>query len=141
VAAVDFLPTLCKLAGVSVPASMQLDGDDSSDVLLGKSRSRTRPLMWEWRFRIAGEVFHQSPILAIREGNWKLLINPDRSRVELYDIPHDPTQLSNLAEQKPDLVDRLAKQVLAWQQTLPAGPTDAAAGNNTYPTPGQQRDR
>jgi arylsulfatase A-like enzyme len=137
VAGVDFLPTICKLAGVPLPAGLKSDGEDMSDVLLGKSRPRTMPLMWEWRFNIAGEPFHRSPMLAIREGDWKLLLNPDRSRVELYDIPRDPTQLNNLAEKHPDIVERLAKQVLDWQATLPQGPIEPSAGKMDYPWPGK----
>lgn len=92
--------------------------------------------MWERRFRVFGEPFHRSPSLAIREGDWKLLVNPDRSRVELYDIPRDPTQLNNLADRRKEVVDRLAERVFAWQKTLPAGPVEAAAGKSNYPWPG-----
>jgi len=135
-AGVDWLPTICKLAGVSLPATHKPDGEDMSDVLLGKSRPRVNPLMWEWRFNIAGEPFHKSPQLAIREGSWKLLMNPDRSRVELYDLPRDPTQLNNVAEHHPELVERLATQVLAWQKELPPGPVEPSAGKSDYPWPG-----
>jgi arylsulfatase A-like enzyme len=92
--------------------------------------------MWEWRFRVFGEPFHRSPILAIREGDWKLLLNPDRSRVELYDLPRDPTQLNNLAEKHPDAVAALTRKVLDWQATLPKGPLDPTAGKDDYPWPG-----
>jgi N-acetylgalactosamine-6-sulfatase len=136
VAAVDFLPTFCQLAGVTPPADHALDGEDVSDILLGASRPRRTALMWEWRFRIMGEPFHKSPMLAIREGDWKLLLNPDRSRVELYDIPRDPTQLNNVAEHHADVVERLAAQVLAWQQTLPEGPVEPSAGKAGYAWPG-----
>jgi arylsulfatase A-like enzyme len=136
VAGVDWLPTVCKLAGIQVPAGHRLDGEDMSDIVLGKPRPRKTPLMWEWRFHVFGEPFHRSPILAIREGDWKLLMNPDRSRVELYDLPRDPTQLSNVAEQHLDRVAALAKMVLDWQATLPKGPLDATAGRDDYPWPG-----
>jgi len=138
VAGVDWLPTVCQLAGVPVPASHKLDGENMSDVFLGQQRPRSTPLLWEWRFRIAGEPFHHSPQLAIRHGDWKLLLNPDRSRVELYDIKHDLTQLNNVAEQHPDIVAQLSEQVLAWQKTLPAGPLDPGAGQMNLPQPGQK---
>jgi N-acetylgalactosamine-6-sulfatase len=137
VAAVDLLPTVLKLAGAEAPVGHALDGEDVGDVLLGQSRPRTKPLMWNWRFRIAGEPFHHSPMLAIREGDFKLYQNPDGSRVELYDLPRDPTQLANVAEKHPDVVERLSKQVLAWHETLPAGPTDPAAGQINAPWPGK----
>lgn len=139
VAGVDWLPTVCKLAGVAVPPSHQLDGEDQSDVFQGRARPRKTPLLWEWRFNIFGEPFHRSPILAIREGDWKLLLNPDRSRVELYDLPRDPTQMNNLAAARLDTVESLAKQALAWQATLPVGPLDSGAGKNDYPWPGRKK--
>jgi arylsulfatase A-like enzyme len=135
VAGVDWLPTVCKLAGITIPVSHKLDGEDVSAIILGKSRPRHTPLMWEWRFRIAGEPFHHSPMLAIREGDWKLLMNPDRSRVELYDVKKDLTQLSNVADRQPDVVERLTEKVLAWQKELPPGPTDREAGLVSYAWP------
>ena len=139
VSAVDFLPTLCRLMGATVPARHDLDGEDMTDVLTGASRARAGPLMWEWRFEVFGEPFHRSPILAIRQGNRKLLMNPDRSRVELYDIPRDATELNNLADREPATVERLAERVLAWQKTLPTGPVEPAAGRCDDPWPAAGR--
>lgn len=135
-AGVDWLPTICKIAGVQLPADHIPDGEDVSDVLLGTSRPRTRPLMWEWRFNIAGEPFHHSPELAIRDGDWKLLMNPDGNRVELYDVTQDLTQLNNVAEHHPDVVEKLAAQVTAWARTLPEGPHDPTAGTMHAGMPG-----
>jgi len=140
-AAVDWLPTVCGLTGIPLPAAHALDGEDLSDVLLGPARPRRRPLFWEWRFAISGEPFHHSPQLAIRDGAWKLLMNPDRSRVELFDVVRDPMQLANVADEHPDVVARLADQLLAWSTALPEGPRDPAAGRNAYPWPGSTRSR
>ena len=138
VAGVDWLPTVCKLAGVEPSPMHKLDGEEMSGVLLGKPRARATPLMWEWRFRIFGEPFHQSPMLAIRDGDWKLLMNPDRSRVELYEIKKDLTQLSNVAEHHPDIVARLSEKILDWQKELPPGPTDGGVGQMRYPWPSEK---
>ena len=137
VAGCDLLPSVCKLAGAAVPKDHALDGEDMSDVLLGSTRKREKSLFWNWRFRIAGEALHHSPMLAVRDGDFKLLMNPDRSRVELYEIPKDPTQLTNVAEKHPDLVAGMAEQLLAWQATLPAGPTDPGAGQANFGWPGK----
>ncbi|MBI5774602.1 MAG: sulfatase-like hydrolase/transferase, partial [Verrucomicrobia bacterium] len=137
VAGVDWLPTVCKFAGVVIPAAHKLDGEAMMDVFSGKPRARANPLMWEWRFRIAGEPFHHSPQLAIRDGDWKLLMNPDRSRVELYEIKKDATQLNNVAEKHPGLVASMSEKVLAWAKELPPGPRDAGAGQMNAPWPGK----
>ena len=97
--------------------------------------------MWENRFPVYGHVLDKSPILAIRDGRWKLLMNPDRSRVELYDILADPTEMNNLAARQPEVVEKLSGQVLAWQKTLPPGPIDPNAGKAGYPWPGAPNER
>ncbi len=133
--AVDFLPTFCNLAGVDIDG-LVLNGEDMTDALRGRSIERKKPLLWEWRFNIAGHCLHKSPMLSIREGDWKLLLNPDRSRVELFNIPRDPMELNNRAEYMPERVAQMADRVLAWQDTLPEGPIDDNAGSNAYPWPG-----
>ena len=134
--AVDLLPTFCALAGADIPANTNLSGQDMSSAFRGNSAIRTTPLMWEWRFNIAGHCLHKSPILSIREGEWKLMLNPDRSRVELYNIPDDPMELTNHALTQENLVNQMSQQVLEWQNTLPEGPLDPNAGSNAYPWPG-----
>ncbi len=131
---VDFYPSICKLAGISIDES-RVDGQDMSDCLIGKAKNRTKPLMWEWRYRIFGHVMHKSPMLAIRDDQWKLLMNPDRSRVELYDIPADPREMNNLADDYPNVVRRLSKKVLAWQQTLPKTPLHEECGESEWDWP------
>ncbi|MFA5058506.1 MAG: sulfatase-like hydrolase/transferase [Opitutaceae bacterium] len=134
----DWLPTLCALAGVSMPDATQATqrGENVAAALKGDlSFRRTRPLFWEWRFQIVNHPWNHSPILAIRDGGWKLLLNPDHSRIELYDMDADPGEQDNLASQHPDLVARLSAQALAWQKTLPPGVIEPGAGKCDYPWP------
>jgi N-acetylgalactosamine-6-sulfatase len=135
VSAVDLLLTLAKLAGASVPSSYHTDGEDVTAALNGGAYKRKKLLMWEWRFDIYGHSVNRSPMLAIREGDWKLLMNPDRSRVELYDVPRDPTELQNLAAREPKLVARLSRPLLEWHKSLPPGPVRPSAGKNDFPGP------
>ncbi len=135
VSAVDFLPTVARLCGVQPPAEFVADGEDVSDILLGGERARVKPLYWEWRTDINGHVLNHSPMLAVREGNWKLLLNPDHSRVELYDIPRDSSEVRNVAESRADIVELLARQAIEWQATLPPGKVSPNAGNIIYRWP------
>ncbi|MBT4485699.1 MAG: hypothetical protein HOC71_18685 [Candidatus Latescibacteria bacterium] len=116
-------------------ADIDIDGENMSEALEGKPLKRSKPLLWENRFPVYGHVVHKSPILAIRDGKWKLLMNPDRSRIELYDIPQDPSELNNLKNLHPGVVNRLSELVLEWQATLPEGPIHKDAGSNYYPWP------
>jgi N-acetylgalactosamine-6-sulfatase len=138
VAGVDFIPTLCALAGVDAGAVSEPDGEDMSDVLLGSDRKRRRPLFWEWRYRVFGRPLDQPPRLAIRDGDWKLLMNPDGSRLELYHIPRDPMELDNQAANRPELADKLSARLLEWNATLPDSPIEDVAGRNHYPFPRNQ---
>jgi N-acetylgalactosamine-6-sulfatase len=138
VSGADLLPTLCELAGATVPAEVKATqrGQSVAAAFRGdKTFTRTAPLFWEWRFRVFNHPWNRSPMLAIRDAQWKLLFNPDRSRVELYDILADPAEQNNLAGQHAGIVARLSAQALAWQQTLPPGPIEPAAGQNNYPWP------
>lgn len=122
VGAVDFLPTVCALAGVKLPADAKLDGEDVSDILrTGNSRARKGPLFWEWRSTVSGNPEYTPPPIAVRDGPWKLLTNRDGSRVELYDIPHDAAETNNLAGANPEIVKRLSRLALDWKATLPPG--------------------
>ena len=133
--AVDLLPTLCRLAGAPAPDDLTLDGEDVSGALRGDVHRREMPLLWEWRFPITGHPIHKSPRLAIRDGDWKLLLNPDRGRIELYDIPRDPMELRDLAGRHPGIADRMASRALDWAASLPPGPISPLAGSNAYAWP------
>jgi len=128
ISALDLRPTLTAITGSAMEAGRTSDGENVVDILFGKSRPRGKPLFWEWRFAIIGDAVNHSPRLAVRDGDWKLLLNPDRSRVELYALPEDPTELNNLAREHPDIVERLATSVLAWSRSLPVGPVDEDSG-------------
>lgn len=137
VSGVDWLPTVCKVAGVTMPENVQPDGEDVSDIWFGRSRPRRRPLYWEWLFRVWGDDY-TPPHLAIRDGDWKLLVNHDGTKPELYNIPQDPSELHNLAVAQPDVVKDLTAKVLAWQRSLPpskARDIVAAGGAALEPPP------
>ena len=118
ITAVDWLPTVCKLAGIAVP-DIRPDGEDVSDILLGKARPRRKSIFWEWRGGVSGNQNYRPPGLAVREGKWKLLVNPDGSRQELYDIPADGAERENLLKTHPTVANRLTQKLLAWKKTLP----------------------
>lgn len=62
------------------------------------------------------------PRLVIREGDWKLLMDYEGKRVELYDIPNDPSESNDLAAQHPERVARMRAKLEAWKATLPTEP-------------------
>lgn len=133
---VDWLPTICKLAGVALPDGLNPDGEDVSDIWLRGSRPRHRPLYWEWLFRVWGEEY-QPPMLAIRDGDWKLFSSHDGTLRELYNIPADRAEEHNVAEQHPEVVQRLSAQLQAWKESLPPSPARDQAAATNRPVDGQ----
>lgn len=122
--AVDFLPTLASLAGVSLEKMEATDhnGEDVSAALTGSTHVRSRPLFWEWKWDVRGDPLYRPPSLAIREGAWKLFCEPDGSDVELYNIPQDPEERHNVFRNHPEVADRLQANLLEWKNRIPEGP-------------------
>lgn len=136
ISGVDLLPTFCQLAGIRLDDSLKLDGEDMSQALLGVQTKRSKPLMWEYRFSPWGRHIQKSPVLAMRDGDWKLMMNPDGSRIELYNLRMNPCEVDNLANENPNLVRRMSKELVKWHKTIPGSdnmPKDA--GSFDYPWP------
>jgi arylsulfatase A-like enzyme len=121
---VDMFPTLCALCWVPVPAGYQSDGEDRSAAFLGQPLAdRSKPLFWEYGRNNKSFDYprgrDRSPNVAVRDGNWKLLVNADGTGAELYDLAADPKETKDLAADKPDVVERLKKMCLDWRRSLP----------------------
>ncbi len=120
--AVDLFPTFCSLAGIEHP-DVAFDGVDMSAAFRGEQPVRERPLYWEYgrdpSYLRPGLESDRSPALAVRAGDWKLLMNTDGSGAELYDFSTGFTEDSNLAATNPDVVARLRRGLLEWWQSIP----------------------
>ena len=124
-AAVDFFPTFCKLAGVKTP-DVSFDGEDMSAAYLGRAAKREKALFWEYgrdsSYLKSAHPLDQSPNLAIRDGDWKLLINDDGTRLELYDLSRGDREYHNVAGEHPKVAKELSERLLAWRKGLPKLP-------------------
>ncbi len=123
VGGVDLLPSLARLAGVSLPGGVQFDGEDLSPSLLGQAaQTRVKPLLWNRPPDRAGDEKGPWPDLAIREGDWKLLLMEDGSEPQLYDLAKDPGETHNLAGAEAERLRHLREQLLDWRKSLPIQP-------------------
>ncbi|UCC99860.1 MAG: sulfatase-like hydrolase/transferase, partial [Phycisphaerales bacterium] len=73
--AVDLFPTFLKLAGLPVPANIELDGQSIVAALRGFGFKRTKPIHWEWRGGHGPPYLW--PHLGIRDGKWKMMFNQE----------------------------------------------------------------
>jgi N-acetylgalactosamine-6-sulfatase len=114
IAAVDWLPTLSRIAGASIdPApAKRLDGEDVSGALFGSVHKRSKPLFWK--------TSNENARVTIRAGKWKLHQGRRRREApQLFDISRDPEERRNLAAAFPDMVNDLEAKIEAWNATLP----------------------
>ena len=106
---VDMYPTIAALAGASTAKAKPLDGLNMWPTLSeGKASPRTEV------------IYNVEPFRAgVREGDWKLIWRtPLPSALELYNIPQDPSEKTNLAEQNPEKVVELQKRANELAATM-----------------------
>ena len=120
--AVDLFPTFCALAKAPLPENTALDGEDLSRVFVGTPATRKSPMFWEYGRNAAfgyGRGNNRSPNVAVRDGQWKLLINADGTGAELYDLSTDRNESKSVVKENPAVAKRLTEAALAWRKSLP----------------------
>jgi len=96
----DFYPTILDLAGVPKPAQQTLDGSSFAAVLRDPSLERDVPAFFPTQFGVA-----------VRSGDWKLILNYKDKSHELYNLGEDLSETNNLAAQHPERVRGMFKQL------------------------------
>lgn len=111
--AVDWMPTLCALAGAKSQGDLHWDGLDIWPALTGKSESLPVRAIYS-----AGVGFRSA---ALRYGDWKLVVqkrNPDASASgssateELFNLESDPGESKNLAAEKPEVLAEMKRRMV-----------------------------
>lgn len=120
ITAVDLLPTFFEAAGIELPKDYELDGESALKAFKGEPFQRTKPIFWEWR---GGENNEYTwPSLGLRYGDWKLVVDVNREKMELYNLVDDWAEQENLAESHPEKLKELSKILEDWKQSLPTEP-------------------
>ena len=113
----DLLPTIAKLSGAKLPASLKHDGVDLSGFLADPTSKSPR-----------NEFLYYSkkgPVQGLRQGDWKLLrkvkhrkkgepehVGPPIYVHSLYNLATDLSEENNLAEEHPERVEAMVKRLL-----------------------------
>lgn len=154
ISSVDWMPTLARLTGSSIPAGTVQRGHDISDILFGRqnnvlARPADKPLLWRGN-GAPPPCWNRAPGLAVRRDEVKLLFNPDLSRVELYNLSlsllgaHTGAffESQNIKGGNDQLVQELQDIALAWHNSIPPerpGATNTSmsvTGCEAFPFPG-----
>ena len=139
----DFFPTILELAGVAPIKQIGgiVDGRSFVNLLRGqRDESRTnRPLVWHFPNNWGPKGPGIGPSSAIRLGDWKLIYYHDSQRYELFNLTEDLGEQNNLAEQQPDVRDRLAKKLAQELISMDAQMPIVKTTGETVPYPGTQK--
>ncbi len=122
ITAVDLLPTFFEAAGINAPENYVLDGESVMPAFEGKGFERTKPIFWEWKG--GNRQPYTWPSLGVRYGDWKLVVDVDHEKIELYNLANDWAEKENLAESNPEKLNELMQMVEAWKQSLPSSPRE-----------------
>ncbi len=134
--AIDLVPSILDIAGVSAPKAINFDGENLASTLVGKSKdSRSAPIFFRRppdRKNYRG--YKNLPDLAVRDGKWKLLCDYGGKRAQLYYLNDDLGETTNLADQYPEVSKRLIQAIENWNESLPKD-----AGDPNYPDETKRR--
>ena len=104
---IDIMPTLVDITGAKYPGNSKelnikpMDGASLLPAFKAQPIARTQPIFFQF-----------SNGSAVIDGQWKMV--RDSKTWELYDMATDRTETHNLANQKPELVQKLDTKWQAW---------------------------
>jgi arylsulfatase A len=152
ISGVDYLPTVCDIAGIQPPRDRTLDGISILPLLRGNLDSFQRPKPLYWFF------YRLNPSLAVRDGDWVLIANTNDAQrpkthplvrddmpmirsskpvqFELYNLRTDRGQQNDLSTAKPEILNRLKDKAMALHRDVVQEgfdwdiPADYGAGSN-----------
>ncbi len=124
----DLLPLFCGLAGVDQPGDRKIDGAEIPPILSGRETASPHPFLY---------YYNGTNLQAVREGEWKLHLprtpqdqpfwnkraNGGRLFVSLeqnalFNLKEDLGEKENVADQNPEVVERLLAQADAIRAEL-----------------------
>jgi arylsulfatase A-like enzyme len=120
-ASVDLLPTFSELAGISLPENYKPDGQSIVKAIKGEPFKRDKTIYWQWKSARNRPYFWANA--GIQEDNWRLLVNEELEKQELYDINSDWGEQENVIVSHPEKAQKLLLKLQQWEKTLPTEPS------------------
>lgn len=113
----DFYPTLLEMAGLAPLPQQHLDGVSIVPLLSGATALEREAIYWHYpHYGNQGGT----PGSAVRCGDYKLIEFFEDGRLELYNLRRDVGELTNLAADLPDVVEKLHALLVAWRASVEA---------------------
>jgi len=114
VSSIDYFPTIAEITRIKTD-NMNIDGVSILSLISGnKDQLEERPLYWHYPHYSNQGV---EPGSAVRLGNYKLIDNFEKGRLELYDLSDDISESKDLSELHPDKAKELFDLLDNWRRT------------------------
>ena len=110
----DFYSTIASVAGLPIPK--HCDGVDLIPYINGKKKEEPHEYLF-WLNNEPGDA-ERRHMIAVRWNKWRLYKKYAKDSWQLFDLEADSEEEKNIAENHPDIVDRLSAKHAAWAKTL-----------------------
>ena len=115
VTSVDYFPTICEAAGVSLPRDRNIDGVSLLGHLKSNGGKKLDREAIFWHFpHYRGKIM---PYSIIRAGDWKLIKRYEGKTFELFNLKEDLSEENDLSEKMPEKVKELDTKLSNWLRT------------------------
>ena len=104
---VDYLPTILDILNIPINKKIPLDGVSLKPVILdGNSAERTTPIASGYK-----RIYRGTELYAFISGDYKICIPEVGKEMMLFDIKNDPSETTNLASEKPELLKKMTEEL------------------------------
>ncbi len=111
----DVFPTILEIADIPLPTDVVLDGVSILPLLTGDPFKRERPLYWR--------NLHYDLRIGLRDGDWKIVGNSERTKFELYNLKKDFREATDLSDQFPEVFQRMKDALIEYdREVIAEGP-------------------
>jgi arylsulfatase A-like enzyme len=115
---IDLLPTLAEIAHANIPSSVKLDGISLAPLLSGTCSTNkwpNRTIFMQWH---RGNEAVKYRNYAVITQQYKLTRPKEDENDELYNLPFDPGEKTDIATKHPNIVAELRKKYEDWFQDV-----------------------
>jgi len=119
VISIDFLPTIAEIIGVKLDERIIVDGVSILPLFKGKEMT-LNPQNENRFFWYYASYHHTRPVVAVREGNYKLLEFFEDGHAELYNLQEDISERMNIADKIPQKVQQMKNRLHHWLSAIDA---------------------
>lgn len=103
----DYFPTILDAIGVDLPTDRTYDGTSLIPLITGQTNERQKPL---------GFLNRDGKESVWMQHRYKLVSSESGDR--LYDIPRDPAETTDVAQQLPEVTTKMKKELTRWKATV-----------------------